>query len=264
MVTSDDAVIERAMRRVLDSTARLDMAQSPPEMARLIHGIIKDETGMDDPYAAVKRESTATALGLIDDVRRRIDAAADPFDAAVRFAIAGNVMDFAIPALKDMNNVKAHLDKALSQRLVGSGTGKLKAALLNAETVLFLGDNAGETVFDRLLIERISVKTIRYVVKASPIINDSTVFDAEASGISEVAEIMDNGSDAPGTVLRICSDSFRERFRDADVVIAKGQANYETLSGVDREVFFLTQVKCPVIACDVGRDVGDWLVTSLS
>ncbi len=152
--------------------------------------------------------------------------------------------------------------QAESQPLDEEAVDALQRAVDAAQTILVLGDNAGEAVFDRLLIEQMPGKQVTYAVKAEPVINDATEADAVNAGLNDVAEIIDNGTDAPGTVLEQCSPEFVQRFERADVVIAKGQANFETLNEVEREVFFLTQIKCRVIADHYGMQVGDWLVTT--
>jgi len=126
--------------------------------------------------------------------------------------------------------------------------------LARAKQILFLADNAGETVFDRVLIEILG-RPVTFVVKSGPILNDATRSEALASGLDEVATIIESGSDAPGTVLDLCSSDLRQRFADADLIIAKGQANYETLSEKTGPVFFLLQIKCQVVARDLGLPV---------
>ena len=142
---------------------------------------------------------------------------------------------------------------------------QLKQDLDNAKNVLILADNAGETVFDSLLIEQLPEHLeVTYAVKGSPVINDAVEADAIDAGIDELAEVIDNGTDAPGTLLHQCSSSFIEYFNSADVVIAKGQANFETLNTANREIYFLTQIKCPVIAKAYDYQVGDWIVSTTS
>ncbi|MCK4815836.1 DUF89 family protein, partial [bacterium] len=126
--------------------------------------------------------------------------------------------------------------------------------------ILYLADNAGEIVFDRLLIEQLPYEKITVVVKGKPVINDATMDDAEFAGLTEIVEVFDNGSDAPGTILQDCSQTFRDRFEDADLVIAKGQGNYETLSEVDKDIFFLLKVKCFIIARDIDCEVGEMIL----
>ncbi len=124
---------------------------------------------------------------------------------------------------------------------------------------VYLADNAGETVFDRVLIETLA-KPTTYVVKGGPVLNDALLEDALDAGLDRVADIIDNGSDAPGTILDLCSATMRAEFDAASLIVAKGQANYETLSDCPRDIFFLLQVKCHVIAQHVGVPVGSMVI----
>ena len=139
--------------------------------------------------------------------------------------------------------------------------GKFKDELEKSQTIVYLGDNAGETVFDRILIEEIKRvdknKKIYYAVKEKPIINDALLEDAIVSGIDHSAEIISSGSDAPGTILAICSKEFLSIYKHADMIISKGQGNFEALSCPGRPVFYLFMAKCPVIAKEAGCDMGD-------
>jgi hypothetical protein len=130
------------------------------------------------------------------------------------------------------------------------------STLSSAKSILYLGDNAGESVFDKILIEAMQ-KPVTYVVREHPVINDVTMEDALASGIQEVASIISSGSDAPGILLNDCSDEFRHAFENADMIISKGQGNYETLSETTRPVFFLLKAKCHVIAHHLGVNEND-------
>lgn len=123
-----------------------------------------------------------------------------------------------------------------------------KEAVSQAERILFLADNAGEIAFDRLLIELLPTEKVTVAVKGKPVINDATLEDARMTGLTDLVEVVDNGSDAPGTILASCSQAFRDRFEKAYLVIAKGQGNYESLSDSDKDIFFILKVKCPVIA----------------
>jgi len=217
-----------------------------------VHRIVRQLTGDDDPYAAVKAESTREALRLYPRLKALVAEDGDRLERAIRIAIAGNVIDFATGADFD---IKEGLERILNQPFAINDIAAFRKALSEARSVLYLGDNAGETVFDRVLIEALDVPVI-YAVKGGPIINDATVDDALAAGLDEVAEVVSTGSDAPGTILSRCSAEFRALYERAELVIAKGQANYETLSGEGGRLFFLLKVKCPVIARDIGAPVG--------
>ncbi|NQU08240.1 MAG: DUF89 family protein, partial [Candidatus Abyssubacteria bacterium] len=133
-------------------------------------------------------------------------------------------------------------------------------AAAGAEHILYLADNAGEIVFDRLLLEALPVEKITVAVRGAPVINDATMEDAETAGIPQIAPVIANGSDAPGTLVEECSEEFRSCFNVADLIIAKGQGNYETLSDARKHIFFLLSVKCQLIAADISAPVGALVV----
>ena len=247
---------EERQRLILDRTMALlqgaSLESKPPEIGDGVHRIVRQLTGDDDPYAAVKAESTREALRLYPRLKALVAEDGDRLERAIRIAIAGNVIDFATGADFD---IEEGLERILNQPFAINDIAAFRKALSEARSVLYLGDNAGETVFDRMLIEALDVPVI-YAVKGGPIINDATVDDALAAGLDEVAEVVSTGSDAPGTILSRCSAEFRALYERAELVIAKGQANYETLSEEGGQLFFLLKVKCPVIARDIGAPVG--------
>jgi len=149
---------------------------------------------------------------------------------------------------------------ALRDEFDGTELPAFSEAVNQAGEILYLGDNAGEIVFDRLLIERLPRAKVTFAVKGSPVINDATMEDAEAVGLTELVNVVTNGSDGPGTILESCSPQFRERFDRADLIVAKGQANYESLSDVDKPIFFILKAKCPVIARDLDCEIGEMIL----
>lgn len=229
---------------------------TPPEMGERIHRLVRERTQVSDPYRAAKREATARAMALLPTLRARVDAAADPLGTAVRIAIAGNIIDYGVAESFDL---EATLERVLHATPAIDAFPALRQALQRVDAVLYLADNAGETVFDRVLIERLPVP-VRYAVKAGPVLNDATREEAIAAGLDQVAELIDTGCDAMGAPLALCSPDFRGRFERASLIIAKGQANYETLSGVDAPICFLLQAKCTVIAEDIGVAPGSVII----
>jgi uncharacterized protein with ATP-grasp and redox domains len=244
----------------MDRLKAMPQDATPPEMADGIHRLIRSGTNNPDPYRQAKKDATQQALALLPRLRGRVRAADDPFGIRVRIAIAGNIIDYGAAETFELETT---LERVLEQPLAVDGLSLLRRALAEVDSVLYLADNAGETVFDRVFIEGLS-QPVTYVVKAGPVINDATREDAFAAGLNEVAEIIDNGSDAPGTPLARCSSDFREHFVRAALIIAKGQANYETLSGSDAPVCFLLQAKCPVVAGDLGVEQGAIVVRASS
>jgi len=259
MVTADEAIHEQLLREVLRSLSEMDLRQSPPAMAQRIHRLIRELTGRNDPYRQAKERSTRIALDVYPDMKKRIERSADPLDTAVRLAIAGNVIDLGVNNHVGSEELREAIEDSLDAPFDADLTGFAEANSC-ARNILYLADNAGEIVFDGLLIEQMSPEKVAVVVKASPVINDATMADAEAAGLTELVEVVDNGSDAPGTILEDCGEAFRLRFDMADMVIAKGQGNYETLSDVNKDIFFILKAKCPVIARDLGCEVGSLIL----
>jgi uncharacterized protein with ATP-grasp and redox domains len=257
MVTRDDEVRERVLRRVMTAIAEMDFRRPPPLMGAEIHRIIRQETQNPDPYGPVKKHLTDFCLKLLPDLAARVAAADDPFEAAVRMAVAGNIIDFSVTPDVGTDHILATIDETMSKPFARSDIPKLQKEAARASTILYLADNAGEIVFDRLLLERLPREKVTFVVRGAPTINDATRADAERSGIPDLVTVTDNGTDIPGTYVKGSPDGFREMFRQADVVISKGQGNYETLSLEDRKIFFLFRAKCPTIALDLGCALGD-------
>ena len=228
---------------------KIQPTMTPPEIAHQVHRIVRETVDCDDPFKDAKVNSTTDALALYPALSRLVADSEDALDTAIRISIAGNIIDFGVmDYIADLPSV---VERILNQKLFIDDSESLRAKLSSADHVLFLADNAGETVFDRVLIETLPMDVI-YAVKAGPILNDATMEDAIAAGLDHCATLVSNGSDAPGTIFEFCSETFRQMYQSAPVVIAKGQANYETLSESDEKVFCLLQVKCPVIARDIG------------
>ena len=149
------------------------------------------------------------------------------------------------------------LNQALrAGRIATDDEKKIKRVLDAAHEILYIGDNAGECVFDKILIEEMK-KPVTYAVRDAPIINDATYEDAVQAGIDSVATIISSGTDAPGAILETCSAEFKKLYHNSSFIISKGQGNYEALSIEMGPIFFLLKVKCQVIANDIGVNKGD-------
>jgi len=225
-------------------------------MGQEIHRLIRQITGVKDPYRDIKDHSNQLALQIYPGLKEKIEHSADPFATAVRIAIAGNIIDFA--KINDLDDAKIHqtIEDSFTAALSESAVSDLRNAVKQSKNILYIGDNAGEIVFDRLLLEQLPYEKVTFVVRGSPVINDATMEDAQKTGLTKLVKVIDNGSDAPGTILETCSDIFCSCFEKADLIVAKGQGNYETLSDVDKDIFYLFKVKCSVIAKDAGEEVG--------
>lgn len=255
LASPDPAVHEGAVRDLMRWASRMDFHHPPPFLAQRVHRRLRKRTGGADPYRELKQRFTRLALGLAGEWDKRLRALPDPLELAVRLAIAANVIDLGAKTGLSEKDLPQAFERAVHEPLVGD-LGEFRRSVEAAERVLFLADNAGEIVFDRLLIARLGPRKVTVAVRGAPVINDATLEDAAEAGLTGFVEVVSNGSDAPGTILEDCSAAFRRRFDAADVVIAKGQGNYETLAGAPRPVFFLFKVKCPVVAAHAGLPLG--------
>lgn len=254
-VTSDEAIHERILREVLRSASEMDLHRPPPVMAQYIHRRIRELAGAEDPYREAKDRHNRIALEFYAKFKDTVQQAANPLEMAVRLAIAGNVIDLGVKSELNESQIRTAITASLDEPLAGD-IERFANAVAGAATILYLTDNAGEIVFDRLLIEQLPRDKVTVAVRGAPVINDATMVDAEVAGITELVDVIDNGSDTPGTNLDDCSEVFRRHFAAADLVIAKGQGNYETLTESSRPIYFLLRVKCQIIARDLACSVG--------
>jgi uncharacterized protein with ATP-grasp and redox domains len=253
--TDDPALHDRIVLQALGAVAGMDLSQPPPAAIQTIQRLLRQTTGVEDPYQEAKRRFNRLALQLVPELAADVRRARDPFATAIRFAIAGNVLDLGAKGGLGEADMHAALRRALGEPMAGD-IEAFRRAVAAARQILYLADNAGEIVFDRLLVEQLPTGRVTLVVRGAPTINDATREDAQTAGLPGLVEVIDNGSDAPGTILADCSEDFRRRFHAADLIIAKGQGNIETLGDVAADVFFLFKVKCATVAAQVGRPVG--------
>lgn len=236
---------------------------SPPVMGQMIHSLVKEVTGKDDPYKDIKKKSNKFALEIYPKLKEIVNKSDDRLLSAIRIAIAGNVIDYAVGV---SINIEKEIDECLKRDFDIFDYIKLKKMLKKTDRVLYLADNAGEVVFDRVLLEELRElkKEVIYAVRGKPIINDALIEDAVFCGIDKLAVIMTNGSDFPGTVLKNCSNDFLKTYSEAKLIISKGVGNFETLSDEKRPIFFLFKVKCPVVARNINCTIGNFVLKNQS
>lgn len=252
-------VHDRVVRAALRETLAWGMKSPAPVMGQRIQRIVRRLSRDRDPYRRAKQRSNRLALRMLPSLRRRVARAKDPLEAAVRFAVAGNIIDLGSGKKLPDSLVRSVVGRALAVPLKGS-VGALRRAAAKARKILYIADNAGEIVLDRLLIERLPMEKITVSVRGMPVINDATIGDARAAGLTDIVEVIDNGSDAPGIVLKECSKTFKRRFAEADLIIAKGQGNFETVGEHDKHAFFILMAKCKAIARHTKSELGSLLL----
>lgn len=237
----------------------LEPEKSPGHNATYIHRIFKKMSGIEDPYKTLKDKYNSIALKLEPQLRKEIyEKAEDRLAAAIKLAALGNVIDFGVPTVFDLeeeirNFFKtpfAYFDEAILERFLVPG-----------KTVLYVADNAGEIVFDKFLMRELKERGLKVVlaVRGAPILNDATVEDAVKTGANEIAdELITTGKDYIGVDFEFASEEFKKAWEKAFFVVSKGQANFETLEGVDdKDIFFILKAKCEPVARELHCNVGE-------
>jgi uncharacterized protein with ATP-grasp and redox domains len=260
IATDDEGKIKKILDEIGIALKDIPLESTPPETGRLIYKKVREITGNYDPYKEIKIENTHKALSLYHSLKQKVEQSDDSLLSAIRIAIAGNIIDFGVN--RDFD-IEKEIYEVLEKDFSIYDYQKFKECLGKADDILFIGDNAGESVFDRILIEELKKPTI-YVVRDEPVINDVTYDDALLAGIDKVATIVSSGTNAPGTILTTCSNEFRKLYYDSKFVISKGQGNYEGLSDEKKPIFFMLKVKCYVIAKDIGVTEGDIVLKGIN
>lgn len=256
VATSDPALHEEVLRAVAERVRTRPLEDTPAGFSQLAYEVVAEVTGVADAYVERKRQTNAEALGLLPGLRSRVAAADDPLAAAVHFAAAGNVIDLGIPHSFDIARDVAAVSAA---PFAVDDIGAFREALHPGHRLLYLGDNSGEIVFDRLLVEVLLDRGVEvtFTVKSGPIINDALLADAEAAGLTGLVPVIETGSNDIGVCWERTSPAFRSAYEGADLILSKGQGNFETVSGLPGNVYFLLKAKCNCVAEELGVACGD-------
>lgn len=264
---AEEGLQKEVIAAVSEEIKHADLSKPPAWTTSFIHKRIR-EILKTDPFKEVKTRYNQVALSLYPQLKNLIEKSKDPFWTATRLAIAGNVIDFGIYTSID---IEGTIKRAINEGLAVDHFNQFKKEVSSAREILYLLDNAGEIVFDRLLIEVLTGigKKVIAVVKGAPVLNDCTIEDAEETGLSSLTDVIDNGSDAIGTILEFSSPSFMKIFEKTPLIISKGQGNFETLSASylknenpGKNIFFLFQSKCEVVSRELSLPVGSMILSS--
>jgi len=258
-ISDDEKLHQKVLREVMKELLESDWESTPPELAHKVHSIVKRITNENDPYKEVKKESNDLVLKIYPELKDMVKSSRDPLKTAVRLAIAGNIIDLGVAQKFDLERT---IREVLKKQFAIDDYEELKEALENAETLLFFVDNAGEIGLDKLFVETFleikKLEKINFVVKGGPIINDATLEDAVYMGLDLLPNseflVISNGETGTGPDRN--SQAIKRWIHEHDLVISKGQGNYEGLSEHNR-LFFMLIAKCPIIALDLGVEVGD-------
>jgi uncharacterized protein with ATP-grasp and redox domains len=257
-LNADAALRKKIHDDVLAMSKAFDFAETPPEVARKVYEHLALLAGKKDLYDEVKRLSTEKAKAFVPFLREQITKSDEPFLTAVKVAVAGNVIDLAAEVTFDLD---AEIDKLFHTAFAHDDVTRLQKKISEARTLLYIGDNAGEHIFDALAIEAFSrlfpQLEITYMTRGKPIINDVTFDEAEADGLASNARLVDSGVDTPGFVYARASEAAKRLFDESDVILTKGMGNYECLSPSPRgNLAYLLKVKCSVVSASIGAEIG--------
>lgn len=243
----------KVVKEVCRAVNVLDINASAPMFSSVMQSIVQDQVGTTDPYARIKEENLRKVRRFVPYLETMVANATDKFDVALRVAIMGNTIDIAA---NPNFSIEKEVNRITANKINGRSLKALREDLRTASTVLYIGDNYEEALFDKILLKQLGVKTLVFAVRSCPILNDVTLEDAGNLGIDKICDVIETGSKIAGTDLSQCTSEFLNLFESADVVIAKGQGNFETLIDVKRKIYFLFKVKCNAISRRSGLPVG--------
>ena len=256
IATSDPEVQRRILDAVVARIPDMDSAESPAALSLAAYELASEMSGNDDPYAALRREQNSLAMAMEPELRAIVAASADPLEAALHQAAAGNIIDLGTQGGHKID-VRGAIEQVMQERFAIDHTAAFRKSLTGCKDLLYLLDNAGEIVFDKLLIEELLKHTsVTAVVKAAPIINDALMADASQVGLTDLCEVIDNGGAFVGSPLDRVPERFIRRMHQAEVILGKGQGNYETIDNFPGDVFFILRAKCDIIAAHMGVKYG--------
>lgn len=253
--TDDEKLQQKIITYALEQLSKITFNETSPYMGRVVHRYIKECTGIEDPYVELKEEYNKIAEEICDTFKLKdvVSRSEHPFETACNLAIAGNIIDFSVYTYVDKKQIEATITESISNKLDNELLATFKEKIQASKKILYIGDNAGEIVFDKLLVELLPKDKTTYVVKGGPLVNDALMEDAVAVGMTELVPVIDVGCDCQGVIMDLCSQAFKKCFDEADLIISKGQANYETLSHIkDKDIFYLLKAKCQNIADHIG------------
>jgi len=255
-VTDDPEIQRRVLFRLAEAVAGMSLDVNPAVLSKPAYDAVAEITGISDPFKQAKAETNREILALVPVLQQEIKQSDDPLDTGLHLAAAGNIIDFGIRSRYDL---RPDIEAVLKQDFAVNALDRFKKELKPGVNLLYLGDNAGEIILDRLFIEELKERgaNITFSVKSGPIINDATMEDAEISGLTSLVKVIETGSDDIGVNWAKASAQFKQAFKSADIIISKGQGNFETCAARRENIYFLLKAKCELVARELGVNEGD-------
>jgi len=256
-ITTDEKKLVEIQHEIMRLMPALSLDMTPAEFSYIVLKEVYKRFKVHDPYKADKHKNNEMMLGVYEKLEKMTDYSANTKLTALKIAAAGNLLDIGIRSDFDMNEI---MGRVVEGSFKIDDSDELFEDVKKAGNVLYLTDNAGEIVTDKLLITILAKEGITVAVKGGPMLNDATMEDAEEVGLSQVANVISNGSGMLGTVLSDCSEEFIKVYNKADVIISKGQANFESLDGVQKNIYYILTAKCASVARRFGIAIDDAVV----
>ncbi|MGM0369946.1 MAG: damage-control phosphatase ARMT1 family protein [Bacillota bacterium] len=257
MVTDDEDLIKEIMEQYAKIVPEVDADMKGPTLVGKIQKIVKEKSGVADPYREFKQKHMKLAQELYPRAEDIVDEADDSLFGSLVISATGNAIDAGLSLDVD---VAHHIKQAVKEGFVKSDFAALEKRLKTEEQVLIIGDNSGEAIFDKLLIKELKQYDVEviYAYRDVPILNDVSIKEVQKIGIDQLADrILSSGCKTSGTVLEETTVKFREIYEQAGVIISKGQGNFEGLSDAEQNIFFLLKAKCEIVANMLEVDQGD-------
>ena len=255
IATDNPELQGKIVQAVFGKLSQATLDATPMEFGQVVQHTVWDLTGVDDPYLDIKQRSNAFALDKYPQMKELVASADAPLAVATKIAITGNIIDFGVPEQLD---IEEPLERIMHTPFAVDNFDLFAERIAAADSILYLGDNAGEIVFDRVLIEQLSASEVTVTVKDEPFINDAMVADAQVAGFDESIRIL------PVPIYPETTEEFEIAWSAADLIIAKGQANYEAYSEASGPLFCLLVAKCDVVARELGVSIGDLVLKANS
>lgn len=238
----------QAVKEIQEIVKHIGEEESAPVLMTRVMSVLEKYTGISDAYELPKKKYNELLMGMAEGICEEIRQESDPFYAALQYAVTGNYIDFG--AMSDVSEER--LRELLRQRrdicLDAEETAKLREELAGAKRLAYITDNAGEIVLDqvfiRILKELYPELQVTAIVRGAPVLNDATLEDARMTGLYDLTAVISNGTDIPGTPLEFIKEEAAKVIEEADLCIAKGQGNFETLRGCGRNIYYLFLCKC--------------------
>lgn len=258
-INADETLRNKILSTALEMSKDFSFSQNPPEVATPLYEKMAELAGKKDLYDEVKRLSTKKALEFVPFLEEEIRASTQPLLTATKIAVAGNVIDLAAEVEFDLHE---EVEKIFHTHFAVNDFELLQERLSEASTLLYIADNAGEHIFDKIYIQTILSLyphlRLTYMTRGNAIINDVTYEEAKEAGFAELCHLVSSGVNTPGFVYERANEESKKLFDEADIVITKGMGNYECLSDSKRSnLFFLLKIKCNVVARSLGKNLGD-------